>query len=123
MTAVEPNVASESYREVTAEGLRERLHAHLRLVQAAAEENEFVDLSRATELHQQLHRALDYHGELDGTRLGVLTDAIDYLVRVEDDEDDLRSPIGFDDDAEIIEAALARVRPASEGTGSGSATM
>jgi hypothetical protein len=35
---------------------------------------------------------------------------VDYLLRTDDEEDDLRSPIGFDDDAEVIEAALRRAR-------------
>jgi hypothetical protein len=39
-----------------------------------------------------------------------LIGAVDYLVQTDDEENDLRSPIGFDDDAEVVEAALKQVR-------------
>ncbi|GAA4785629.1 hypothetical protein GCM10023200_19460 [Actinomycetospora chlora] len=102
--------------------LRERLHEHLALVRLAAQDNEFIDVRRAEELHDLLGRALDALPDLDVQQRRELASAIDYLVRVDDDEDDLRSPIGFDDDAEVVEAALARIRPSSGGTGSGFAT-
>lgn len=102
--------------------LRSRLHEHLALARRAAQDNEFIDLRRAEELHAVLGRALDAFPDLNADQRRELVNAIDYLVRVDDDEDDLRSPIGFDDDAEIIEATLARLTPALGGTGSGSAT-
>ena len=50
----------------------------------------------------------------------MLADAVDYLVRTDDEEDDLRSPIGFEDDAEVVEAALEQdqaVRAGMNGLG------
>ncbi|MDQ3150810.1 MAG: hypothetical protein M3R63_03505 [Actinomycetota bacterium] len=38
-----------------------------------------------------------------------------YLVRTGDEEDDLRSPIGFEDDADVMDAALARITQARKG--------
>jgi hypothetical protein len=90
--------------------LRARLQDHLAQVRAAAEDNEFVDLALAEHLHGRLANALDAWAGYDGEQRAALIEAVDYLVRTDDEEDDLRSPIGFDDDAEAVEAALRRVR-------------
>lgn len=74
---------------------------------AAAETNEFVDVTRAEQLHAELSRALDRYVEFDAAQRRTLVEAVAYLVRIDDDEDDLLSPVGFDDDAEVVEAALA----------------
>ena len=93
-----------------AETLREDLRSHLTRVRAAAEHNEFVDAARAEQLHAELESALGRFDELDPGQRRVLKDAVAYLVRIDDEEDDLRSPVGFDDDAEVVEAAMARLR-------------
>ena len=101
---------------VDATGLREQLTQHLASVRATAEDNEFVDVARAETLHSRLDEALDGWDALDQDQRGSLAEAIAYLVRIDDDEDDLRSPIGFDDDDEVVEAALRAIKPG--GTGS-----
>ncbi len=40
----------------------------------------------------------------------MLTDAVTYLVRTDDEEDDFLSPISFEDDAEVVEAALRKIK-------------
>lgn len=117
-----PGRVAQVSQTTDVEQLSSRLNQHLGAVQAAAEDNEFVDLAGAEALHEQLRCILVHHEDLDTEQRRVLADAINYFVRIDDDEDDLRSPIGFDDDAEVVEAALTRLRPASGGTGSGSAT-
>ncbi|MBP2366707.1 GmrSD restriction endonuclease domain-containing protein [Pseudonocardia parietis] len=89
--------------------LARRLAQHLRVVRAAATENEFVDLPLAEQLHTRLGEALDRWPEYDAEQRGVLTQAVSYLVRTDDEENDLRSPVGFDDDAEVVEVALRRI--------------
>lgn len=42
-------------------------------------------------------------------------EAVHYLVQTDDDEDDDRSPIGSEDDAEVIESALRRIRLLANG--------
>ena len=90
--------------------LRETMRAHLEHVRAAARDNEFVDAAEAIRLHTLLAEALESWEHLDADQREVLADAIDYLVRTDDEEDDLRSPIGFEDDAEVVEAALDKIR-------------
>ena len=90
--------------------LREVMSAHLEHVRDAARENEFVDAAEAIRLHMLLADALESWDDLDAEQRSVLTEAVTYLVRTDDDEDDLRSPIGFEDDAEVVEAALRKLR-------------
>lgn len=89
--------------------LRARLGDHLAQVRAAAEDNEFVDLELAEQLHSRLRAALGSWSTYDDEQRAALIGAVDYLVQTDDEENDLRSPIGFDDDAEVVMAALKRV--------------
>ena len=90
--------------------LRGAMRAHLEHVRSASRDNEFVDAAEAVRLHTLLTEALESWERLDAEQRRVLADAVHYLVRTDDEEDDLRSPIGFEDDAEIIEAALEKIR-------------
>jgi hypothetical protein len=89
--------------------LRARLQDHLAQVWAAAEDNEFVDLELARQLHERLTASLQGWSGYDDEQRAALVAAVDYLVQTDDEENDLRSPIGFDDDAEVVMAALKRV--------------
>ena len=62
-----------------------------------------------------LTEALESWDNLDDEQRAVLVDAVRYLVRTDDEEDDLRSPIGFEDDAEVVEAALDKIRRSGTG--------
>ncbi len=85
------------------------MEAHLARVHAAAEDNEFVDAAEAHRLHARLRDALRAWSSFDAEQRRTLSEAVAYLVRTDDQEDDLRSPIGFEDDAEVVEAALRAV--------------
>ena len=43
------------------------------------------------------------------TQRALVSDAIRYFVQTNDEEDDLRSPVGFEDDTEVVEAVLRRI--------------
>ena len=96
---------------VTAERdrLLAQLREHMTRVRAAANDNEFVDLPRAENLHERLVDALARYEHLDSKGRDVLTDAVAYFARTEDEENDVLSPVGFDDDAEVVAEALRRV--------------
>ena len=95
--------------------LRATMRAHLEHVRAAARDNEFVDAAEAIRLHMLLAEALESWERLDDDQREVLADAVHYLVRTDDEEDDLRSPIGFEDDAEVVEVALNKIRRSGPG--------
>lgn len=90
------------------------MDAHLARVRETANDNEFLDVSRAERLHAQLRSALKSWDNLDGEQRRILAEAVTYLVRADDEEDDLQSPIGFEDDTEVVAAALRRIRQLAE---------
>ncbi|MDQ2709009.1 MAG: hypothetical protein M3Z25_15850 [Actinomycetota bacterium] len=70
---------------------------------------EFVDAAEAHRLYARLRDALRAWSSFDAEQRRTLSEAVAYLVRTDDQEDDLRSPIGLEDDAEVIDAALRAV--------------
>ncbi|WP_214370455.1 hypothetical protein [Pseudonocardia sp. H11422] len=107
----------------TPEALIAQLERHLAEVRRAADDNEFVDVAQAEHLHLQLRRAVTGWADLDDGQRAILSEAVRYFVQTDDEENDLHSPIGFDDDAEMVEAALRRLTPpGAAGTGSASPT-
>jgi uncharacterized membrane protein YkvA (DUF1232 family) len=88
---------------------------HLQNVRIAARDNEFVDTAEAIRLHMLLAEALESWDDLDAGQRAVLAGAVDYLVLTNDEEDDLLSPIGFEDDVEVVEAALEQIRWSGRG--------
>jgi uncharacterized membrane protein YkvA (DUF1232 family) len=94
---------------VTAAQLTERIDAHLQLVHDACRKNEFIDIERAKLLAKTARRlALTLHrlAELERT---IAAAAILYFVTVKDAHDDLAAVIGFDDDEEVLRAALTHL--------------
>jgi uncharacterized membrane protein YkvA (DUF1232 family) len=51
--------------------------------------------------------------DLDGEQRRILS-AVTYLARTDDEEDDLQSPIGFEDDVDVVAAAIRRIRQLAE---------
>jgi hypothetical protein len=68
------------------------------------DEYEFLDIGTAWTLVSQCRRLLlwlEDHGSPDRARL--VQTAVRYFIKSNDGESDLNSPIGFDDDAEVVE--------------------
>lgn len=85
--------------------LRGSIDAHVTLAAAAAATRDFVDVRSARRLADRLHALLDDAATLDADGRSTLAAAIDYFVDTADAEDDLMSPLGFDDDTDIVDAA------------------
>ncbi|MGH3861246.1 hypothetical protein [Actinokineospora sp.] len=90
--------------------LRRRLTEHARVV-AEARTHEFVDHALAARLHAKIDAVLDRWDSLDAGKRALVAETIDYLVDTDDEEHDLRSPIGFVDDAERVDDMLRAVAP------------
>lgn len=98
-------------RPVTIEeldALRQALADHLKVVEARAAEREHVELALAGDLVASF-TALIEGGGLDDEQRALLVGAIDYFLEARDAEDDLTSPIGFEDDAYIANTAFERL--------------
>ncbi|MBO0826818.1 MAG: hypothetical protein J2P24_03470 [Streptosporangiales bacterium] len=92
-----------------ATSLRERLDAHRAEVDEKAKAGYLVE--KAERAQQALRAALDRWDSLDDGRRDVLADAVLYVVDLDDAESDVDSPMGFDDDLDVVRTALAKVAP------------
>jgi hypothetical protein len=92
----------EPLREVSE--LREEVRSYLSHLEHLSTEAEFLDLTLARRIGAQcaaLLEGLNPHGSEDAHRL--VQAAIRYFIEDDDAEGDTTSPIGFDDDAEVVE--------------------
>ena len=90
------------------------MDAHLARVRESAKDNEVLDITQAERLRAQLRSALLSWDILGSEQRRILSEAGTYLVRADDEEDDLQSPIGFEADAEVVVATLRRIRQLAE---------
>lgn len=91
------------------EGLRAEVVRYIQQLTELRSEYEFLDLATAQRIASQCLAHLSWledHNRPDPARL--IQVAVRYFVEDEDAESDLSSPIGFDDDAAVVEA-VARV--------------
>ncbi len=111
-----PGEASRLLRQLVAEDpisadrLRADLAAHLSELTAHSARHEFIDIGTATRLNAVCHRLLDRLADgapEDHRRL--VQAAVRYFILDDDAESDLHSPIGFDDDAQVVKAVAAAV--------------
>ena len=105
-----PAEVADLLRRFTREPLQEgsvllgRVRAYLEELQHLSEESEFLDLVLARRVADQcesLIASLPTSGSEDAHRL--VQAAVRYFVEAGDAEADLSSPIGFDDDAQVVE--------------------
>lgn len=101
------------FRDVAAEasygkGIEERVDEHLNRLEAAADEDEFVDIDLARRVAQCLHRLIGQVASGDPDEQALVAGAVDYFALTGDADDDVASPIGIEDDARVVNA-VARV--------------
>lgn len=94
----------------TAASLRELLAEHERAV-VEARHNEFLDVDLVSSLHRKLGLVLDRWDSFDEAQQGHIVRTVQYLVDMDDEEHDLRSPIGLIDDDEQVTGLLAEIAP------------
>jgi hypothetical protein len=87
-------------------GLRLRVAGHLAWVRAQTDVFPSVDVDTAAQIAATLGQLLDEPDAYGADERALLRGAVDYFVMRDDGEDDLRSPIGFDDDARVVNAVL-----------------
>ncbi len=80
--------------------------AHLDEVRQAAARNSFVNIRLAEEICDRLHSVAAHWQRLPPGSQPWLKAAMAYFSACLDDEPDLTSPIGFEDDCEILNACL-----------------
>jgi len=91
-----------SFREVFE--LRKEIRAYIAKLEVVAEKTAFLDLVLARRVAAQCESLLDGLGPDSSTEHRQLIQAaIRYFIENEDEENDIESPIGFDDDLEVVE--------------------
>ena len=87
--------------------LATELDAHLERVRGALRQNEFLNLPLAERIADVLRRLIGGYQDLSGNQARMwVVGATRVFLETHDVLDDLSSPIGFDDDARILNAVL-----------------
>ena len=82
------------------------IDGHVTSAAAAKLEYPMVNVPLATLIGERLKAALAQWDSLNDPQQFWLLGAIGYFVASDDEEDDFRSPIGFEDDAEVFNACI-----------------
>ena len=80
--------------------------AHLGQIRSAARSNPFLNTRLASEICDRLHAAVVNADRLPAYSISWIKGAIAYFADSGDELADLSSPIGFEDDCEILNACL-----------------
>ena len=89
------------------ETLLDEARSHLAEVRRAAKNNPFLNVRLAEALCDRLHAVATHWQRMPAEARPWLKGAIAYFAATLDDVPDLESPIGFDDDCEVLNACLA----------------
>lgn len=82
------------------------IQEHLRIAQDAYYENRLVNLRLAEAIHGAIDRVAERWEQIPLNARYWLGGAFRYFAKCHDDEPDFSSPIGFEDDAEVLNACL-----------------
>ena len=86
--------------------LRSEVDQHLDRTRAAHQRRRIVNLRLATAICEAVRQAFLRWDALPANCRNWLAGAIFYFAKCDDDEPDFNSPIGFEDDAEVLNACL-----------------
>jgi hypothetical protein len=95
----------QPYRQATAVPARELLESWWQAFQVRSEELEFADKPLARKLYGAASTALQRPTE----NVELLHAAVQYVANTEDEEHDLLSPLGMEDDAEVWNAVCSEL--------------
>lgn len=79
---------------------------HLERTQAAHASNRLINVRLASAIVGVLEKLMDAWSSLNANQAWWLRGAMHYFATRNDDEPDFQSPLGFEDDAEILNACL-----------------
>ena len=97
---------AERAAKMDLETLRRRVNSHLEETQRAHHRNRLVNVRLASAICDSISHAFDRWDELSGDARNWLGGAILYFADCNDDDPDFSSALGFEDDAELLNACL-----------------
>ena len=97
---------SNQVRDIPLKDLIFKADEYLKLVHNVYLKNGFINYPLAEAIHGTIHILHKEWDTIPAHARSWCRGMINYFVMSDDEEDDLNSPIGFDDDAEIMNACL-----------------
>lgn len=82
--------------------MHEKVDSHLRFLEDAAEDDEFVEVDLGRAVAGVLHQLIASVDGLGKEEQQLVAAAVEYFVLAGDVDDDLRSPIGLEDDVRVV---------------------
>lgn len=93
---------------VAASAMDEKVDSHLRFLQEAADDDEFVEMGLGAAVAGVLHQLIaGLDGLANEEEQQIVSAAVEYFVLASDVDDDVRSPIGLEDDVRVVNAVAA----------------
>lgn len=89
--------------------LAQQVEAHLEQIRAHYRQNEFLDIDLAERLTDQLCRLLAAYATYDAEQQRLIVGAARYFVAANDEESDIHSIFGMEDDVRILNYVLAQI--------------
>ena len=86
--------------------LRQKIENHLEKVLQETRRNEFINVNLAMKIKDVCLILIDELTKESLEKQNYITATINYFITTSDEEEDLYSPLGFDDDAEIVNECL-----------------
>jgi uncharacterized membrane protein YkvA (DUF1232 family) len=89
--------------------LKESLEKYMDKIKEETAYNEFINVSLATKIKDVCMILINDYEKVDNEKKKYIVATINYFVTTDDEEEDLFSPLGFDDDTEILNECLSLV--------------
>ncbi|MGG6432742.1 hypothetical protein ACPF7I_01860 [Anoxybacillus sp. D401a] len=86
--------------------LKQQIQKYLKEIEKETLQNEFINLPLAKKIASVCLLLLDVYDQYNEEEKKFINATINYFLHSHDDEEDLYSPLGFDDDAEILNECL-----------------
>jgi uncharacterized membrane protein YkvA (DUF1232 family) len=86
--------------------LKQQIQKYLKEIEKETLQNEFINLPLAKKIARVCLLLLDVYDQYNEEEKKFINATINYFLHSHDDEEDLYSPLGFDDDAEILNECL-----------------
>lgn len=96
----------EALPETAVSTLTTKIDEYLLAIQAALQQNEFMDIQLAREIAECLHLVLQDYGRYPADQQALIVGAARYFIKNDDAEHDLYSVLGLDDDAAVLNYLL-----------------
>ncbi|MBM7572940.1 hypothetical protein [Aquibacillus albus] len=86
--------------------LKQNVEKHYNKVQEATKQNEFININLAKKIKDVCLILIEKFDTVSTEEKRYINATVNYFITSEDEEEDLFSPLGFDDDVEILNECL-----------------